>query len=171
MLWNVFPLTNKEMQIHEQINDWNSGYHYSWIHDPAYHQILHFVLVFMKMSTSHPRLLSVCQKRSYSFFILFLSLKRAILMGEQEAWPISCCDWRAWDLSGLKLEQGSEKVQTCTHQNEPHVTQECWYFDLQIYILYLGSNQCLSVTLIPKNYCVGAFFTIVLQKPQLIFKH
>lgn len=69
----------------------------------------------------------VPETHSYSFFVLFLSLKRAILlMGEQEVWPIPCCEWRAWDVSGLKPEQGSEKVQTRTQQNEPCVTQESW---------------------------------------------
>lgn len=69
----------------------------------------------------------VTEMHCYSLFVLFLSLKGAILqMGQQEAWPIPCCDWRAWDLSDLKPEQRNENVQTSTQQNEPCVTQECW---------------------------------------------
>lgn len=38
---------------------------------------------------------------------------------------ILCCDCRAGDLSGLKPEQQSEKVQTGTQQNEHCVTEKC----------------------------------------------
>ena len=68
-----------------------------------------------------------CARNSQLFILCSSLTKRAILLvGVQEAWPIPCCYWRTWDLSGQKPEQGSEKVQTHTQQNETCVTQECW---------------------------------------------
>lgn len=95
-----------DLQIHSQRNKSNSVCCYSWIHGPAYHQICLFMLVFMKMPTNHPTFVSMFQKHSYLFFVLSLSLKRVILlMGEQEVWPIPCCEWRVGDLQVWNLSR------------------------------------------------------------------
>lgn len=62
-----------DLQIHSQRNKSNSVCCYSWFHGPAYHQILLFMLVFMKMPTNHPTFVSMCQKQTVTYSLFFLS--------------------------------------------------------------------------------------------------